>query len=186
MMLQIRNMESDRCITLVKNELNRLGLNYSTVVLCEVELKENVSKEKLQLIDIALRNAGLELIADRKGLLVEKIKDAIHQFIFLSIDLGKPNFSEYISSKVNHDYTYLSHLFLSVHGVTIEKYFIAQKIERVKELLAYSELSLSDIAFKVKYSSVGHLSNQFKKVTGLPPSFFRKLRHMNLKKSKKT
>ena len=185
MMLQIRNMESDRCITLVKNELNKLGLNYKTVELGEVELKENLSAEKLRLIDIALRNAGLELMADKKNLIIDKIKVAIHQLIFFSDNITRPNFSEYISKKVNRDYTYISNLFSSVQGVTIEKFIIAQKIERVKELLVYEELSLSDIAFKLQYSSVGHLSNQFKKVTGLTPSFFRQFNHLNRKKSKR-
>lgn len=185
MMLQIRNMESDRCIMLVKNELTRLGLNYKTVELGEVELKENLSAEKLRLIDVALRNAGLELMADKKNLIIDKIKVAIHQLIFFSDNITKPNFSEYISKKVNRDYTYVSNLFSSVQGVTIEKFIIAQKIERVKEMLVYDELSLSDIAFKLQYSSVGHLSNQFKKVTGLTPSFFRHFNHLKRKISKR-
>jgi len=173
MMLQIRNMESDRCIAMVKNELNKLGLHYKSVILGEVELKENISREKLQLIDIALRNAGLELMDDKRIRLIEKIKAVINQLIYLSDDLPKLNFSDYISKKVNYDYAYLSNLFSGVQGVTIEKYIITQKIERAKELLVYGELSLSDIAFRLHYSSVAHLSNQFKKVTGLTPSFFR-------------
>jgi AraC-like DNA-binding protein len=179
MMLQIRNMESDRCIALVKEELDKLGLIYKTVELGEVELSGSVSMEVLQMVDIALKNAGLELISEKKGILIDKIKKAIHKFIFLTDDIKKPNFSEYISIQVNNEYKYLSHLFLSVQGITVEKYFIAQKMERVKELLTYSDSSLNEIAFKLKFSSVGHLSNQFKKVIGLPPSFFRKLRQMN-------
>jgi AraC-like DNA-binding protein len=175
MMLQIRNMESDRCIAMVKNELNKLGLHSKTVELGEVELKENISWEKLQLIDIALRNAGLELMGDKESRLIEKIKAAIYQWINLSDDLPKPNFSDYISKKVNRDYNYLSNLFSGVQGITIEKYIIVQKIERVKELLVYDGLSLSDIVYKLQYSSVAHLSNQFKKVTGLTPSYFRQL-----------
>lgn len=177
-MLQIRNMESGRCIDMVKYELTKLGLQYKTVELGEVELKETISREKLRLIDIALRNSGLELMDDRKSHLIDKIKTAIHQLIYLSDDLPKQNFSDYISKKVNHDYTNLSHLFSGMQGITIEKYIIAKKIERVKELLVYGTLSLGDIAYKLQYSSVAHLSSQFKKVTGLTPSFFRL--HRNL------
>lgn len=182
-MLHIRNMESSRCKAMVVNELNKLGLHYKTVELGEVELKENLSREKLLLIDIALKSAGLELINDKKSLLVEKIKAAIYQLIYLSDNLPKPNYSDYISKKVNHDYNYLSNLFSRLQGITIEKYIIAQKIERVKELLVYDELSLSDIAYKLQYSSVAHLSNQFKKVTGLTLSFFRQLRNTSRRKS---
>jgi YesN/AraC family two-component response regulator len=182
MMLQIRNMESDRCIALVKNELSKLELNYKTVELGKVELKEGISTEKLHSIDIALRSAGLELIDDKRQSLIEKIKVAVYQLIYLSDDLPKQNFSDYISKKVNHDYTYISSLFSGVEGITIEKYIIAQKIERVKELLFYSEFSLSDIAHKLQYSSMAHLSNQFKKATGLTLSFFRQLRNTGLRK----
>jgi AraC-like DNA-binding protein len=176
MILQIKNMESDRCITMVKSELNKLRIAYKSVDLGEVELSKNLTKEKLELIDVALRGAGFELMGDKKSSLIEKIKAAIHEWIYLSDNLPKPNFSDYISTKVNRDYTYLSNLFTDEQGVTIEKYIISQKIERVKELIVYDELSLSDIAFKLQYSSVAHLSNQFKKVTGLTPSFFRQLR----------
>jgi AraC-like DNA-binding protein len=175
MMLRIRNMESDRCIAMVENELNKLGLQYKTVELGNVELKGNISEEKLRLIDMDLRNAGLELMEDKKSHLIE--------LIYLSDDLPKPNISDYISKKVNRDYTYLSNLFSGKQGFTIEKYFIAQKIDRVKELLVYCKLSLSDIAFKLHYSSVAHLSNQFKKVTGLTPTFFKQLRKTGRHKS---
>jgi len=176
MMLRIRNMESDRCIAMVKDELCKHGLQYKNVELGKVELKGNISDEKLRLVDMGLRNAGLELMEDKKSHLIEMIKAAVYQLIYLSDDFPKPNFSDYISKKVNRDYTYLSNLFSGVQGVTIEKYFIAQKIVRVKELLVYCKLSLSDIAFKLHYSSVAHLSNQFKKVTGLTPTFFKQLR----------
>lgn len=184
MMLQIRNMESDCCIAMVKSELYKLGLHYKTVELGKVELNENVSLEKLQLIDSALRSSGLELMGDKKNFLIDKVKTVIHQLIYLSDDLPKPNFSDYISKKVNRDYTYLSNLFSSGQGITIEKYIITQKIERVKELLVYNEFSLSEIAYKLQYSSVAHLSNQFKKVTGLTPSFFRQLRNTSRNQSK--
>lgn len=176
MMLHIRNMESDRCKTVVKNELIRLGLQYKSVELGEVVLTENVSREKLQLIDFNLRKAGLEIIEDKNIRLVENIKEAIHQLVYHCDDYPKPNYSEFISVKVNRDYTFLSNLFSGTQGITIEKYIIERKIERVKELLVYENLSLGDIAFKLQYSSVAHMSNQFKKVTGLTLSFFRQIR----------
>jgi AraC-like DNA-binding protein len=176
MMLQIRNMESDRCKIMVKNELIKLGIHYKSIALGEVELKENISNEKLQLIDIALKNAGLELMYEKKNQLIDKIKAAIYYLIFLSDDLPKQNFSDYISKRVNFNYTFISNFFSGAMGITIEKYIIIQRIERVKELIVYDNLNLGDIAFKLRYSSVAHLSNQFKKVTGLTPSFFKQLR----------
>ncbi len=170
-------MESNRCKTAVMNELNKHGILYKTLELGEVELKDNISLEKLRLIDLELRNVGLEIIDDKKNNLIEKIKTAIHQLIYLSDDLPKPNYSNYISNKVNRDYTYLSNLFSREQGITIEKYIIVQRIERVKEMLVCSLYSLSDIAFKLQYSSVAHLSNQFKKITGLTPSFYRQFKN---------
>jgi YesN/AraC family two-component response regulator len=175
MMLHIRNMESDRCKAVVKYELTRLGLHYKNVDLGEVEVKENISGEKLQMVDEALRNAGLELMYDKNNRIVERIKNAVYQLIYLSDELPKQNFSRYISSKINRDYTYLSNLFSGIQGITIEKYIISQKVGRIKELLKFEHLSLSNIAFKLKYSSVAHLSNQFKKTTGITPSFFKEL-----------
>ena len=175
MVRQIRNMESECCIAFVKNELHKLGIPYEIVELGKVEFRDNITREELQLIDNALRNTGLELMEDKKSLLYEKIKTAIYQWIYLSDDFNKPNFSEYISKFINRDYVFISNLFSGVQGITIEKYIIAQKIDRVKELLAYTDLSLSDIAFKLQYSSVAHLSNQFKKITGLTPSVFKQL-----------
>ncbi len=177
MMLHIRNMESSRCKTAVKDELVRLGLHYLSLELGQVELKENISGEKLQLIDIGLRNVGLELIDDKQNIIIEKIKTAIHQLIYSSDDLPKPNYSIYISNMVNRDYTYLSNLFSNMQNVTIEKYIISQKIERVKELLVNQKCSLSEIAYRLQYCSVAHLSNQFKKITGITPSFFRQLQN---------
>jgi YesN/AraC family two-component response regulator len=173
MKLQIRNMESSRCIAMVKNELDKLGVCPKKVDLGEVEVTKKLSEEKIHLIDIALKQAGFELIINKNNRIIEKTKAAIQEWIYLSNDPPKPNFSQYISNKINHDYNSLSNLFSGVQGVTIEKYIIAQKIERVKELLVYDKLSLSDIAYKMQYSSVAHLSNQFKKVTGLTPSFFK-------------
>jgi len=177
MMLLIRNMESERCKILVRNELEKLGLRYKKVEIGEVEVKEDISLEKLKLFDRALRINGLELIENKANLLIDKIKEAIAQLVYHSDDLPKPNYSDFISQKVKHDYSYLSNLFSNKLGVTIEKYIILQKIARVKEILMYDKLSLSDIAFTLHYSSVAHLSNQFKKVTGLTPSFYRHLRN---------
>lgn len=185
MLIQIRNMESDRCIATVKNELDKLGLHYKKVELGEIELKERVSDEKLMLIDNALRTAGLELMRDKNSRLIDKIKDSINQLIDIPEDQPKPNTSDFISKKVNADYAYLSNIFSTIQGISIEKYIIAKRIERVKELLVYGKLSLFDIAFKLHYSSVAHLSNQFKKVTGLTPSFFRQLRKKKHTQSRK-
>jgi len=168
-------MESDRCIAIVKNELDKLGLNYKKVDLGEVELNENISNEKLRLIDSALKNAGLELFDNREKRLVKKIKAAVCQYINLTEDIAKQNFSDYIREKVNYDYTSLSNLFSDKEGITIEKYYIEQRIERAKELLANQELTVSEISYKLQYSSVGHLSNQFKKITGFNPSCYRRL-----------
>jgi AraC-like DNA-binding protein len=174
MILYIKNMESSRCKAIVKNELNNLGIRFKIVELGQVELEEaQLSAEKRRLIDIALRNAGLELMMDKKTQVVEKIKAVIHQLIYFSDDLPKTNFSDYISKQVNRDYNNLSILFSNEEGLTIEKYIIEQKVQRVKELLVYSHLSLSDIAYKLKYSSTAHLSNQFKKISGLTPALFR-------------
>ncbi len=175
-MLRIRNMESDRCKTIVKEELNKLGLLYNSVEIGEVELKDNISILKMQLIDAALKKSGLELMVNNRNILIGKIKMAINQLVYHSDDLTRPNFSDYISKKVNYDYNYLSKIFSEEEGKTIEKYIIGQRIERVKELLIYDGLCLSEIAYKMLYSSVAHLSNQFKKVTGLSPAQFRLLR----------
>jgi AraC-like DNA-binding protein len=176
MLLQIRNMESNRCIMLVKKELNKLGLDHNTIKLGTVELKGKISDTYLQMLDMALKESGLEIIYNKESLLIEKIKDAISKLICLSSDFPKPSFSDYIINKVNHNYAYLSNLFSGMQGITIEKYIIAQKIERVKYLLVYSELTLNDIAFQLGYSSVAHLSTQFKRVTGLTASHFKQRR----------
>jgi AraC-like DNA-binding protein len=176
MLLQIRNMESDRCKTLVKEELQKLGIKYKRVILGEVELKENITEDKLHLIGLALRNTGLELIRDKKKTIIEKIKAAVYQLVYLSDDSSKQKFSDFISKKVYYDYTSLSNLFSGIQGITIEKYVISQKIERVKEMLIYQHLSISEIAYLLRYSSVAHLSGQFKKVTGITPSSFKQRR----------
>jgi YesN/AraC family two-component response regulator len=173
MILQIRNMQSSRCEIIVRNELDKLGIYHNKIELGKVKIKDNISGTYLKMLDIALRNSGLEIIYNKEYQLIEKIKEAVTQLLNLSSDFPKPNYSHYISKKVDNDYAYLSNLFSSTEGITIEKYIILQKIERVKELLVYCDLSLSEIAYKLQYSSVAHLSNQFKKITGLTPSFFR-------------
>lgn len=170
-MLQIKNMKSDRCKIFVKNELNKLGLQYKTIKLGEVKLKENISNEKWQLFNIALKNIGLELLVDKKNKIIESVKDAIKELI--CNDSRKINYSNYISNKVKMDYSTISSLFSSTQGITIQKYIIEKKIEHVKELLVYSKNSFDEIAISLQYSSVAHLSYQFKKITGLTLTFFR-------------
>ena len=177
MILKIKNMESSRCKTLVKHEMDKLGLQNITVELDEVEFEGDISDEKLRLVDSALKNLGLEILVDKRSRLVAKIKDAVYQLVYLTDDLPKQNYSDYISEKVNVSYSTLSNIFSAKENNTVEKYIIIQRIERVKELLLYSDISLGDIAFKMQFSSVAHLSNQFKKVTGLTPSFFRNNRN---------
>ena len=166
-----------RCKMVVKAELEKLGLHYSSVELGEAEIKESISVEQRNKLDIALKKSGLELMDDKKSMLIEKIKNIIVELVHYTDEQLKINLSDYISQKLNHDYTYLANLFSEVEGTTIEKFFIVHKIERVKELLVYDELNLTEIAYKLNYSSVAHLSNQFKKVTGLTPSHFKHLRH---------
>jgi AraC-like DNA-binding protein len=177
MILKIKNMATSRCKIFVQQELNKLGVYNITVELGEVELSEKLPEEKLRLLDIALRSAGLELLKDKKDYLVEEIKAAIHQLIYHTDDIPKPNYSDFISQKVNLNYISLSNTFSKTQGLTIEKYIIEQRIERVKELLIYTDLSLDDMAFKLHYSSLAHMSNQFKKYTGMTPSFYRKQRN---------
>jgi len=161
----------------VKAELEKLGLHYIIVELGEAEIMEEVSKSQLRNLDLSLRKAGLELIDDNRTILVERIKTTIIELIHYNDKQLKVNLSDYLSEKLKHNYTYLSNLFSEVRGITIEKYYLSHKIERVKELLIYDELNLTEIAFKMHYSSVAHLSNQFKKMTGLTPSHFKNLKN---------
>src|SRR4030095_7334411 len=176
MKLYIKNMVSIRCKMVVKSELDKIGLHYTTVELGEADIIENITAEQLEQVKIALLKSGLELMDDKKSMLIEKIKNVIVELIHYSDEPLKVNFSDFLSKKLNYDYTYLSNLFSEVQGTTIEQFIIAHKIERVKELLVYDELSLTEIAYKPHYSSVAHLSNQFKKVTGLTPSHFKKIK----------
>lgn len=177
MKLFIKNMVSIRCKIIVKQELENLGLHHTIVELGEVEIVENITSKKQEELKAALLVSGLELMDDQKAILIEKIKNTIVEMVHYSDELPKTNFSTYISKKLDYEYNYLSNLFSEVKGITIEHFIIAHKIELAKELLIYNELSLTEIAHKLHYSSVAHLSNQFKKVTGLTPSFFKKMRH---------
>jgi len=165
-----------RCKMVVKYELEKLGLHYTTVELGEVEITDKISKDQLDNLGVALKLTGLELMDDNKKILVEKIKTIIIELIHYNDEQIKINLSDYLSEKLNHNYTYLSNLFSEVKGTTIEQFYLAHKIEKVKELLVYDELNLTEIAWKLHYSSVSHLSNQFKKMTGLTPSHFKNLK----------
>jgi AraC-like DNA-binding protein len=165
----------------VKAELERLGLKYTSVELGEVELEKEISSEERIKIDAGLKKSGLELMDDRKSIIIEKIKILIIELIHYSDYPLKINLSDYLTSKLKYDYTYIANLFSEVQGTTIEHFFIFHKIERVKELLVYDELNLKEIAYKLHYSSVAHLSNQFKKITGLTPSHFKQLKHKRRK-----
>jgi len=166
-----------RCKMVVKSELEKLGLHYTIVELGEAIVREDISTEQLDRLRVALNKTGLELMDDKKSVLVEKIKAIIIELVHYSDDPGKINLSDYLSEKLNHNYAYLANLFSEVKGTTIEKFYLTHKIEKVKELLVYDDLLLSEIAYKLNYSSVAHLSNQFKKITGLTPSHFKNLKH---------
>jgi AraC-like DNA-binding protein len=170
-------MVSARCKMAVKEELRKLGLHFILVDLGEVEIMEDISAEQRQQIKIALLNSGLELMDDKKGVLMEKIKTIIIQMVHHTEEIIKTNFSVFLSEKLNHNYTYLANQFSEIHGTTIEQFIISHKIERVKELIIYGELNITEIAWKMNYSSVAHLSTQFKKATGLSPSHFKQLRN---------
>lgn len=172
----IRYMVSIRCKMAVKEELKKLGLHFIVVDLGEVEIMENISAKQRGDLKLALLNLGLELIDDKRGILIERIKIAIIEMVHHPDEVIKINFSDFLSKKLNHDYTYLANLFSEVQGTTIGQFVISHKIERIKELIMYGELNISEIAWKMNYSSVAHLSNQFKKFTGLSPSHFKKLR----------
>lgn len=170
-------MVSNRCILAVKEELKKLGLHYVIVDLGEVEIMENLGPEKLQQLKTGLNSTGLDLMDDKKSILIEKVKNIITEMIHHSEIVPKTNYSDYISEKMNYDYTYLSNIFSEVKGITIQQFIINHKIEKVKELLLYGELSLTEISYRLHYSSVAHLSNQFKKMTGLSPSQFKQLKN---------
>ncbi len=176
MRLFIKYMVSIRCKMLVRAELERLNLRYTTIDLGEVNLVENIKPEQRDQLNKELKKSGLELMDDKKAILIQKIKNVIIEMIHYTEEAPLTKFSSFLSQRLNHDYTYLANLFSEVQGTTIEHFIIMHKIEKVKELLVYDELSITEIADKLHYSSVGHLSNQFKKITGLTPSHFKKLK----------
>ena len=169
-------MVSNRCKIAVKEELKKLGLHFIVVDLGEVEIMESISGDQREQLKVGLLSSGLELMDDKRAMLIEKIKNIIIEMVHHSDELIKTNFSDFLSEKLNHDYTYLANLFSEVQGTTIEHFIIAHKIERIKELIIYNELNITEIAYKMNYSSVAHLSNQFKKATGLSPSHFKNLK----------
>jgi len=175
--LYIKYMVSLRCKMVVKDELRKLGISYSSITLGQVELAEEISRSQMENIRTALKQSGLELMDDKKSVLIEKIKDVVIEMVHYEDELPKVNFSDYLTEKLGYNYTYLANLFSETEGTTIEHFIIIHKIERVKELIMYDELNLTEIAWKLHYSSVSHLSNQFKKITGLTPSFFKSLKN---------
>lgn len=169
-------MVSARCKIVVKEELKKLGLHFIVVDLGEVEIMEDISTDLRQELKAILLTSGLELMDDKRAVLIERIKNTIIQMVHHADEMIKVNFSDYLSEKLTHDYTYMANLFSEVQGTTIEQFIICHKIERIKELIIYGDLNITEIAWKMNYSSVAHLSNQFKKVTGLSPSHFKKLK----------
>jgi len=169
-------MVSNRCKLAVKEALKSLGLHFIIVDLGEVEIMEDLSPEQRALLQAELLRSGLELMDDRRGILIERIKNAVVEMVHHSDENLKINFSDYLEEKLQYDYTYLANLFSEVQGSTIGQFIIAHKVERVKELITYGELNISEIAWKMNYSSVAHLCNQFKKITGLTPTHFKQLK----------
>lgn len=174
-------MVSLRCKMIVKQELEKLDLHYLNVELGTVEIEEDITESQKEQLQKNLRKYGLELLDNRRNIIIEKIKAVIIEMIHYSEEQPKVNYSDYISEKLGYDYTYLANTFSEVKGMTIQRYIIINKIERVKELLVYGELNLTEISYKLHYSSVAHLSNQFKKITGLTPTHFKKMKNKRLK-----
>jgi AraC-like DNA-binding protein len=169
-------MVSNCCKIAAKDALKELGFHFVIAELGEVEVMETVTLEQRELLRASLLKSGMQLMDDKRSVLIEKIKNIIIDMVHYSDELIKTNFSDFLSAKLNHDYTYMSNLFSEVQGTTIEQYIISHKVERIKELIIYGELNITEIAWKMNYSSVAHLSNQFKKVTGLSPTHFKNLK----------
>ena len=174
--LFIKNMVCNRCIMVVQNEMDKLGFDVKNIKLGEVTLDKEPTLEEKNNLEKVLVPLGFEIIDDKKSRIIEQIKNIIIDLVHHQDNDAKTNLSDVLSDALHHDYNYLSNLFSDIEGTTIEKYFIAQKVEKIKELLVYDELSLSEIADRMNYSSVAYLSNQFKKVTGLTPSHFKQIR----------
>lgn len=179
--LHIKHMVCNRCIAAVERTLDSMNLDYKRISLGEVEWKKEPSKQELELLEEKLEEQGFELIDDKKSRLINRIKSRVIELVHYTKEHSKVNLSALLSEELHYDYNYLSNLFSEIEGNTIEKFYIDQKIERVKELLVYDELSLNEIADELNYSSVSHLSSQFKKVTGLTPSHFKKIGQMRRK-----
>ncbi len=177
MKIYIKNMVCIRCQMVVKSELKKLGLQFVDVKIGEANIIGELSLEQIKQLDTELKKSGLLIMDNKKSILVEKIKVAIIELVHYNDEQIKVNLSDYLSDKLKHNYTYLANLFSLVKGITIEKFYLAHKIEKVKELIIYDELSISEIAYKMHYSSVAHLSNQFKKITGLTPSHFKMMKN---------
>jgi len=160
----------------VQDEMKKIGVRYVNVDLGVVEISEDITQEQHEQLRVNLLRWGLELLDDKKEILVERIKNLIIEMIHYSDDIPKVNNSEYLCEKLGYDYAYLSNIFSEIKGITLQQFIINHKIEKIKELLLYNELNLSEISYKLHYSSVAHLSNQFKKVTGVTPSFYRQLK----------
>ena len=176
MKIYVKYMVSNRCKMAVKEELKKLGLHFIVVDLGEIDIMETLTLEQHDELKAGLLNSGLELMDDKRAVLIEKIKNVITEMTHYSDEVPKMNYSDFISEKLDYDYTYLSNLFSEIKGITIQQFIIVNKIERAKELLLYDELNLTEISYKLNYSSVAHLSNQFKKVTGLSPTHFKQLK----------
>ena len=176
MKLYIKYMVSLRCILVVKAALEELGIKCTQVILGEADVTDIIPETKRKQLRIFLLKSSLELMDDQKSVLIEKIKSVIIEMVHYSDEACREKFSIYLSEKLHQDYAYMSSLFSEVKGITIEHYIIAHKIEKIKELLLYDELNLTEISYLLNYSSVAHLSNQFKKVTGLTPSYFKKMK----------
>lgn len=181
MFLYIKYMVSLRCKMVVKEELKKLGLHYVNIDLGTIEILEDITDFQRDALRKNLKKYGLELLDDKRKIIIEKIKSVIIEMIHYSDELPKVNYSDYISEKLGYDYTYLANTFSEVKGITIQQFIIIHKIERIKELLLYDELNLTEISYLLHYSSVSHLSNQFKKITGLTPSYYKKLKKKRLK-----
>jgi len=178
--LYIKYMVSIRCKMVLKEAFKKVGLHYVTINLGEVEVLEKMTDKQREKLKAILLKSKLELMDDKKAILIERIKNVIVEMVHYLDDLPKTNFSDYLTNILKHDYTYMANIFSETQGTTIEHYIIMHKIEKVKELIIYDELNLSEIAYKLHYSSVSHLSHQFKKITGLTPSYFKTLKNKKL------
>ncbi len=176
MKIYIKYMVSLRCKMIVKEALTKLNIPFTTIELGVADINQNLTSDLHDRLKNKLLLSGLELLDDKRSILIDRIKNVIIEMIHYSEEMPKVNYSDYIAEKLGYDYNYLSNVFSEVKGTTIRQFIIFHKIEKVKELLLYNELNLSEISYKLHYSSVSHLSNQFKKITGLSPSFYRKLK----------